>query len=88
MTTGVGVAWGSSCLAVATVSVVALPYWARLARVLASSLDSAWAFSLLGLAAYHAAYPAEETATELQRLLADRLRSIMSQVGTPDWIWF
>lgn len=56
----------------------------------AESLRSprAWAFSLLGLAAYLASNADDAKAQELQRLLADRLLSIMSHVETSEWVWF
>lgn len=48
----------------------------------------AWAFLLLGLDAYCAAVPKDARATDLRRLLADRLISIFDAVQTPDWVWF
>ncbi|MBN8941064.1 MAG: glycosyltransferase family 4 protein [Rhizobiales bacterium] len=48
----------------------------------------AWAFTLLGLDAYCAVVAADPVATGLQRLLAERLMSIMADVETKDWVWF
>ncbi len=48
----------------------------------------AWAFTLLGLEAFRAAYADDRRAAELQHLLADRLMSLLSSVETPDWVWF
>lgn len=48
----------------------------------------AWAFTLLGLDAYHAAVPKDLRATHMQELLADRLMALLSFVQTRDWIWF
>ena len=48
----------------------------------------AWAFMLLGLDAYCAAFPMISTPAELRLLLADRLMSILGAVETPDWVWF
>jgi glycosyltransferase involved in cell wall biosynthesis len=48
----------------------------------------AWAFTLLGLDAYHAAAPRDANATHMRKLLADRLMFILSHVETKDWIWF
>lgn len=45
----------------------------------------AWAFTLLGLAAY---CDQVDDTRRLRKLLADRLMSIMSAVETPDWVWF
>ena len=48
----------------------------------------AWAFTLLGLDAYHAAAPKDFHASSIRNLLADRLMSILSLTETEDWIWF
>jgi glycosyltransferase involved in cell wall biosynthesis len=48
----------------------------------------AWAFTLLGLDAYHAATPKEPRARHMRKLLAHRLTFILSLVGTEDWVWF
>ncbi|QCI67428.1 glycosyltransferase family 4 protein [Phreatobacter stygius] len=48
----------------------------------------AWAFALLGLDAYCAAVAADSVALRIQRLLADRLMSILAAVETADWVWF
>ena len=48
----------------------------------------AWAFTLLGLAAYCAAAPDDLHARDVRRFLADRLMSALASVQTPDWVWF
>jgi glycosyltransferase involved in cell wall biosynthesis len=48
----------------------------------------AWAFTLLGLAAYCAVAPDDLHAQELRHSLADRLMSALASVETPDWVWF
>jgi glycosyltransferase involved in cell wall biosynthesis len=48
----------------------------------------AWAFTLLGLAAYLASASTSPFVTNLRRRLADRLVSSLGSVETPDWIWF
>jgi hypothetical protein len=48
----------------------------------------AWAFSLLGLAAFRAEFPDDAKAIEVLRLLADRLLSLLFRVETLDWVWF
>jgi glycosyltransferase involved in cell wall biosynthesis len=48
----------------------------------------AWAFTLLGLEAYRASFPREAAAIRLQRLLADRLLSLLLAVETDEWAWF
>ncbi|WP_408591697.1 glycosyltransferase family 4 protein [Novosphingobium sp.] len=48
----------------------------------------AWAFTLLGLAAYCPAYPYDHAARHLQALLADRLLARLTQCESPDWVWF
>src|ERR1700712_525457 len=48
----------------------------------------AWAFTLLGLAAYCAVAPDDLHAGEVRHLLADRLMSALAAVETPDWVWF
>jgi glycosyltransferase involved in cell wall biosynthesis len=48
----------------------------------------AWAFTLLGLAAYCEQVDRGDDTRRLRKLLADRLMSIMSAVETPDWVWF
>jgi glycosyltransferase involved in cell wall biosynthesis len=48
----------------------------------------AWAFTLLGLDAYHAAGPKDANAIHMRKLLADRLMFILSLVETKDWTWF
>jgi glycosyltransferase involved in cell wall biosynthesis len=48
----------------------------------------AWAFTLLGLAAYCAVAPDDLHAQEVRHFLADRLMSALAAVETPDWVWF
>ena len=48
----------------------------------------AWAFALLGLDAYCTIAGAPTAAIWLRTLLADRLLGLMSEVETPDWVWF
>jgi glycosyltransferase involved in cell wall biosynthesis len=48
----------------------------------------AWAFTLLGLEAFRAAFAEERRFVDLQHLLAEKLIAIFSSVGTPDWVWF
>ena len=48
----------------------------------------AWAFTLLGLDAYHAAAPKDFRASGMRKLLGDRLMYILSLVETEDWVWF
>ena len=48
----------------------------------------AWAFTLLGLDAYHAAAPKVARACPMRKLLADKLMFILSLVETERWVWF
>ncbi|MEA3177125.1 MAG: hypothetical protein QOI59_648 [Gammaproteobacteria bacterium] len=48
----------------------------------------AWAFALLGLAAFRTAFTEDVFAADIQHLLAGRLISMLSSVATPDWVWF
>jgi hypothetical protein len=48
----------------------------------------AWAFTLLGLDAYHVANPADPGAIRMRKVLADRLMSKLSRFETRDWVWF
>ncbi|WP_029076486.1 glycosyltransferase family 4 protein [Kaistia adipata] len=48
----------------------------------------AWAFALLGLAPYCAAFPRDRLARRHRDLLAERLMSIFSKTATSDWVWF
>jgi len=52
------------------------------------SSPRAWAFTLLGLAAYCAVAPDDLHAREVRHSLADRLMSCLASVETPDWVWF
>ena len=52
------------------------------------SSPRAWAFTLLGLNAYCRVASANSGAHRLRVLLADRLMSILSRIGTEDWTWF
>ena len=47
-----------------------------------------WAFTLLGLDAYHAVAPNDFRAGQMRTLLAGRLMAMLSLAETPDWIWF
>ena len=47
----------------------------------------AWAFTLLGLDAYCAAYRCDPTAIRLRHVLAERLMSILPPAGS-EWCWF
>jgi glycosyltransferase involved in cell wall biosynthesis len=48
----------------------------------------AWAFTLLGLAAYCVVAPDDLHAQEVRHCLAGRLMSNLASVETPDWVWF
>jgi glycosyltransferase involved in cell wall biosynthesis len=48
----------------------------------------AWAFTLLGLDAFHAAGLKDFRAGRMRRVLADRLLAMLALVETPDWVWF
>ncbi len=52
------------------------------------SSPRAWAFTLLGLNAHCRVATRHSRDHEFQVLLADRLMSILSRVGTDDWMWF
>jgi len=52
------------------------------------SSPRAWAFTLLGLAAYCAVAPDDLHTREVRHSLADRLMSCLASVETPDWVWF
>lgn len=52
------------------------------------SSPRAWAFTLLGLNAHCQVVTQHSRAHQLRPLLADRLMSILSRVGTDDWMWF
>ena len=61
---------------------------AALPTVEAFRSPRAWAFTLLGLAPYCAAFPRDLLARRHRDLLAERLMSIFSKTATPDWVWF
>ncbi|WP_018183864.1 glycosyltransferase family 4 protein [Kaistia granuli] len=61
---------------------------AALPTVLRFSSPRAWAFTLLGLAPYCAAFPEDPVARRHRDLLAERLMSIFAKTETPDWVWF
>ncbi|ODT18430.1 MAG: glycosyl transferase family 1 [Kaistia sp. SCN 65-12] len=61
---------------------------AALPTVEAFHSPRAWAFALLGLAPYCAAFPRDALARRHRDLLAERLMSIFSKTATPDWVWF
>ncbi|WEK52803.1 MAG: glycosyltransferase family 4 protein [Candidatus Kaistia colombiensis] len=48
----------------------------------------AWAFTLLGLDPYCAAFPGDPIAERYRTLLADRLMALFAQTETEDWVWF
>jgi len=48
----------------------------------------AWAFTLLGLDPYCAAFPGDPIAERHRTLLADRLLALLEQTETEDWVWF
>ncbi|BCP54791.1 glycosyl transferase [Kaistia sp. 32K] len=48
----------------------------------------AWAFTLLGLAPFCAAFPDDPVARRYRDLLAEKLMSIFAKTETPDWVWF
>jgi len=48
----------------------------------------AWAFTLLGLDAYHDAAQSDSYAAFMRKRLADRLMTSLSQFATKDWVWF
>jgi glycosyltransferase involved in cell wall biosynthesis len=52
------------------------------------SSPRAWAFTLLGLAAYCVVAPDDLHAQEVRHCLADRLMSNLASVETSDWVWF
>jgi glycosyltransferase involved in cell wall biosynthesis len=61
---------------------------AALPTVLEFGSPRAWAFALLGLAPFCAAFPRDLVARRHRDLLAERLMSIFSKTATPDWVWF
>lgn len=61
---------------------------AALPTVEAFRSPRAWAFTLLGLAPYCAAFPRDLLARRHRDLLAERLMLIFSKTATPDWVWF
>ncbi len=48
----------------------------------------AWAFTLLGLEAFHASFPQDTSTIQLQHLLAGNLCALLSAVETRNWVWF
>jgi glycosyltransferase involved in cell wall biosynthesis len=52
------------------------------------SSPRAWAFTLLGLDAFCAAVPDDETALRLRSVLAARLMALLGAVETAEWTWF
>lgn len=48
----------------------------------------AWAFTLLGLNGYCAAFTGNPQAQRLRGLLADKLLALMTESETDNWIWF
>lgn len=52
------------------------------------SSPRAWAFALLGLAPYCAAFPDDPIAIRHRDVLTGRLMTIFAKTETPDWVWF
>ncbi|MFA5949065.1 MAG: glycosyltransferase family 4 protein [Hyphomicrobium sp.] len=52
------------------------------------SSPRAWAFTLLGLDAYCPQFPADQSASRMRMVLADRLLDILVQYTAVDWQWF
>ncbi|MCX5577887.1 glycosyltransferase family 4 protein [Kaistia terrae] len=52
------------------------------------SSPRAWAFTLLGLEPYCAAFPGDPIAEQYRDLLADRLMSLLEKTEADDWVWF
>lgn len=48
----------------------------------------AWAFALLGLDLYCAAFASDPVGQRMRRTLANRLIALIGEVGTDDWVWF
>jgi glycosyltransferase involved in cell wall biosynthesis len=48
----------------------------------------AWAFTLLGLDAYHDAAQRDSYASFMRKRLAERLMSSLTRCATNDWVWF
>ena len=48
----------------------------------------AWAFTLLGLAAYAPAHPNDREAERLRLVLAERLHALLMRYASDDWLWF
>jgi glycosyltransferase involved in cell wall biosynthesis len=61
---------------------------AALPTIEAFGSPRAWAFALLGLAPYCAAFPRDPIARRHRDLLAERLMSLFSKTATADWLWF
>jgi glycosyltransferase involved in cell wall biosynthesis len=61
---------------------------AALPTATAFTSPRAWAFTLLGLDAYHAATPKEHHSNPARKVLADRLMALLSFYETRDWVWF
>jgi glycosyltransferase involved in cell wall biosynthesis len=52
------------------------------------SSPRAWAFTLLGLAAFRVADSVDSATVAMQHLLAGRLMMLLAATETPDWVWF
>ena len=56
--------------------------------VAAFTSPRAWAFTLLGLVSYCAAYPEDHAAARTRVQLAGRLEGLLRANETPEWTWF
>lgn len=63
-------------------------FTSALASVEAFTSPRAWAFTLLGLAAFCPAHPNGSEAKGLRLELAIRLENLLLQCESPDWLWF
>ncbi|GGC04804.1 glycosyl transferase [Novosphingobium endophyticum] len=59
-----------------------------LESVTAFTSPRAWAFTLLGLAPYCAAYPEDHAAARMRVQLAGRLEGLLRANESPEWTWF
>lgn len=63
-------------------------FTSALTSVEAFTSPRAWAFTLLGLAAFCPAHPNGSEAKRLRLVLAMRLENLLLQCESPDWLWF
>jgi glycosyltransferase involved in cell wall biosynthesis len=59
-----------------------------LESVAAFTSPRAWAFTLIGLGSYCAAYPEDHAAARMRFHLAGRLEGLLQGNETPEWTWF